>query len=240
MSAVWPARIVQGFSLLEVMAAITILAGLLLAVTRIVSHSYSYTERVAAIYLGTELARLKMHEVEEMIKKDGIPTADKEEEGQFEEKAYRDFKWRYAIKRVHIPIPDVGGSLTTGEAGETDEGKAADFLSGAKSMIEDFIKERIRKLTVEVWWGEGKRESERVTFVLFITADQGIRGFEQGGGAIQPGGRQPPGGSRKWFNTPSERPAGAPGAPNPAMRPMPGALPGGGGGTLQWNGGSAR
>ncbi len=223
----------RGFSLLEVMAAITILAGLLIAVTRIVSHSYYYTERVAAIYLGTELARLKMHDVEEMIKKDGIPTADKEEEGEFEEKAYQGFKWRYAIKRVHIPLPDVGGSLATGEAGETDQGQAADLLSGAKSMIEDFIKEKVRKLTVEVWWGEGKRESERVTFVLFIPADQGMQEFRQGGGAIQPGGRQRPGGPQKWFNKPPE---GTPGAPSPAARP----LPGGGPGFLQLPGGGAR
>ena len=200
----------RGFSLLEVMAAITILAGLLIAMTRIVSHSYYYTERVASLYLGTELARLKMHEIEEMIKKDGIPTADKEEEGDFEEKAYQGFKWRYSIKRVHIPIPDVGGVLPAGEAGETDQGKAADLLSGAKSMIEDFVKEKIRKLTLEVWWGEGKRESERVTFVLFIPADQSIHEFQQGGTVIQPGGRREPGGPRKWFNTPPE---GTPGAP---------------------------
>lgn len=223
----------RGFSLLEVMAAITILAGLLIAVTRIVSHSYYYTERVASIYLGTELARIKMHDVEEMIKKDGIPTADKEEEGEFEEKAYQGFKWRYSIKRVHIPLPDVGGTVATGEAGETDQGQAADLLSGAKSMIEDFIKEKIRKLTIEVWWGEGKRESERVTFVLFIPADQGIREFQQSGGAIQPGGSQRPGGPQKWFNTPPE---GTPGTPHPAARP----LPGGGPGFLQLPGGGSR
>ena len=220
----------RGFSLLEVMAAITILAGLLIAMTRIVSHSYYYTERVADIYLGTELARLKMHDIEEMIEKDGLPTADKEEEGEFEEKAYRGFKWRYSIKRVHIPIPDIGGSISSGEAGETDQGQAADLLSGAKSMIEDFIKEKIRKLTLEVWWGEGQRESERVTFTLFIPADQGMQEFQQGGTPIQPGGNRTPGGQRKWFNAPE----GGPGGPRSAPRIGPGTgrgllqLPGGG------------
>jgi len=191
-----------GFSLLEVTVAIAILSGLLLSVSRIVSHSYYYTERVADIYLGTELARLKLHDIEEDIKKDGLPTADKEDEGDFDEKAYEGFKWKYSIKRVHIPIPDVSGGSATGEVEQSAQDQGADLLMGAKSMIEDFIKEKIRKLTLEVWWGEGKRESERVTFVIFIPADTTVQDFEQAGQnpatPSNQGGRKP-----NWFNNPS-------------------------------------
>ncbi|HOW52575.1 MAG TPA: prepilin-type N-terminal cleavage/methylation domain-containing protein [bacterium] len=210
-----------GFSLLEVTVAIAILAGLLLSVARIVSHSYYYTERVADIYLGTELARLKLHDIEEDIKKDGLPTADKEDEGDFDEKAYEGFKWKYSIKRVHIPIPDISGGSATNEVEASAQEQGADLLMGAKSMIEDFIKEKIRKLTLEVWWGEGKRESERVTFVLFIPADTTVKDFEQGGQL--PANPQNQGGKKQnWFNNPATNTApGAPGAPawgNPAGR----------------------
>lgn len=201
-----------GFSLLEVTVAIAILAGLLLSVSRIVSHSYYYTERVADIYLGTELARLKLHDIEVDIKKDGLPTADKEEEGDFDEKAYEGFKWRYSIKRVHIPIPDISGGSATGEVEQSAQDQGADLLMGAKSMIEDFIKEKIRKLTLEVWWGEGKRESERVTFVVFIPADTTVQEFQQGGS--QQGGQPGQQGSKRppMFNNPSmgNTPGGTP------------------------------
>ncbi|HRZ80280.1 MAG TPA: prepilin-type N-terminal cleavage/methylation domain-containing protein, partial [bacterium] len=98
-------RQMRGFSLIEVLAAVTILSGVLFAVTRIVSASYIYTSKIHNIYLGTELARLKLHEVEEIIKKDGLPEMETEEEGEFEEREYSDFKWKYSIKKVFIPLP---------------------------------------------------------------------------------------------------------------------------------------
>jgi hypothetical protein len=84
-------------------------------------------------------------------------------------------------------------------------------------MIEDFIKEKIRKLTLEVTWGEGRRESEKVTFVLFIPADTTTQEFQQGG---QTPGAQPPGTQRpKWFNTPPGQQLPGPGQTPPGRSP---------------------
>ncbi|HNT27418.1 MAG TPA: type II secretion system protein [bacterium] len=221
-----PVRGESGFSLLEVTVAIAILAGLLISMARIVSHSYYYTERVADIYLGTELARLKMHEIEEEIKKDGIPTADKEDEGDFDEQAYEGFKWHYSIKRVHIPLPDVSGSDLSGV--ESGQAQAADLVGGAKSMIEDFIKEKIRKLTLEVFWDEGKKESEKVTFVMFIPADTSAKEFQQGGAAVPGAQQRPGGGQQKWFNSPTGGGGLNPATRGPAFRPGTTPLPAGG------------
>ena len=57
----------KGLSLLEVMVATMILAGTLLSITRIISSSYLYTERISNLYLGSELAQLKLHEIQEKI-----------------------------------------------------------------------------------------------------------------------------------------------------------------------------
>jgi len=209
----------RGFSLIEVLAAITILAGVLFSISRIISASYIYTSKIRNIYLGTELARLKLHDVDEIIREDGLPESEVEEEGEFEESEYRGFKWKYSIKRVFIPLPDISTSSADGV--ESQEEQAAGMLSLAKGNIEDFFKERIRKLTVTVFWNRGDRESERVVFTLFLTTDGTVKTFQQyqgGAGPNQnpsnaPGRKSDPNYNR--FKTPERK---LPGSPNILQR----------------------
>lgn len=202
----------KGFSLIEVLAAVTILSGVLFAVTRIISSSYLYASKIDNIYLGTELARLKLHDVELKIEEDGLPEMELEEEGEFEEEAYEGFKWKYSIKKVFIPLPD----FTAGDTGaEGQQEQAASMLSLAKGNIEDFFKERIRKLTLIVYWGKGEKESEKVEFTIFLTTEGTVKGFQQyqGGGksGAPAGNTSPPG---RLFQKPVNR-----NLSSPALRP---------------------
>ena len=182
----------RGFSLIEVLAAITILSGVLFASSRIISASYIYASKIHNIYLGTELCRLKLHDVEEKIKEDGLPDDETEEEGEFEEREYEGFRWKYSIKRVFIPLPD----FSTDSDDNSSLGQSASMLSLAKGNIEDFFKEKIRKLTVSVFWGEGVKESEKVVFTLFLTTDDSAKTFQQyTGGNSGKGGKGGKGGN---------------------------------------------
>jgi len=193
----------KGFSLIEVLAATTILAGVLFSVTRIISASYLYASKVDSIYLGTELARLKLHDVEVKIEEDGLPEMEFEDEGEFDEDAYEGFKWKYSIKRVFIPLPDFSGSSDDGTQGKQEE--AASMLSLAKGNIEDFFKERIRKLTLIVYWGKGVKESEKIEFTMFLTTEGTVKQFQQyqGGPSGNPAGNAA--GNSKLFNSPVNR-----------------------------------
>lgn len=164
-----------GFSLVEVLAAIAILSGVLFAVSRIVSASYLYASKVHNIYLGTELCRLKLHDVQEILKEDGIPEDEREEEGTFDDREYEGFRWKYSIKRVFMPLPDFSTDADDGSYMD----QASGMLSLAKGNIEDFFKDRIRKLTVSVMWDEGVKESEKVVFTLFLTTDKNAKTFQQ-------------------------------------------------------------
>lgn len=177
----------RGFSLIEVLAAITILSGVLFAASRIISASYIYASKIHNIYLGTELCRLKLHDVEEIINQDGLPEDETEEEGDFEEREYEGFRWKYSIKRVFIPLPD----FSTDADDDSYLNQSASMLSLAKGNIEDFFKERIRKLTVSVFWGEGVKESEKVVFTVFLTTDGTVKTFQQytGGNSGNKGGK---------------------------------------------------
>ena len=207
----------KGFSLIEVLAATTILAGVLFSLSRIISGSYIYTSKIRNIYLGTELARLKLHDIQEKIKEDGLPETEMEEEGDFDQREYSEFKWKYSIKRVFIPLPDISSSADDGT--QTQEEEAAGMLSLAKGNIEDFFKERIRKLSLTVFWGRGDRDSEKVVFTIFLTTDGAVKSFQQyqGGGGV-PGQDPSQGRARKSdpgynrFKTPlNNPPAGLPG-----------------------------
>lgn len=187
----------KGFSLIEVLAAVTILSGVLFAASRIISASYIYASKVHNIYLGTELCRLKLHDVEEIIKEDGLPDDETEEEGDFEDREYEGFRWKYSVKRVFIPLPDFSTDADDGSYLD----QSASMLSLAKGNIEDFFKERIRKLTVSVFWGEGVKESEKVVFTVFLTTDGTVKTFQQyTGGNNGKGGKGGKGG-----NTPKNR-----------------------------------
>ena len=165
----------RGFSLLEVLAAVTILAGVLFATSRIISASYIYASKVHNIYLGTELAKLKLHDVELMIQEEGLPEDEREEEGDFEDREYEDFHWKYSIKRVFLPLPD----FTSSDSDSSALDETAGMLSMAKGNIEDFFKERIRKLTVSVHWDQGVKESEKVTLTIFLTTNGTATTFQQ-------------------------------------------------------------
>ena len=189
----------KGFSLIEVLAAITILSGVLFAASRIISASYIYASKVHNIYLGTELCRLKLHDVEEIIKQDGLPDDETEEEGDFEDREYEGFRWKYSVKRVFIPLPDFSTDADDGSYLD----QSASMLSLAKGNIEDFFKERIRKLTVSVFWGEGQKESEKVVFTVFLTTDGTVKTFQQYSGGNS--GNNGKGGKGKGGDAPKNR-----------------------------------
>ncbi len=173
----------KGFTLLEAVIAIVILAGTLVSISRIVMYSYRYSEKVEKIYQGTELAWLKMHDVDVEIDKNGIPTMDKEEEGDFEDNLYEGFRWYYSIKKVYMPMPDLNvGSEADDVNDEMTE--AASTLSMVQPMIEDFFKVRVRKLTVKIMWGEGVKESEKVELTKFINVPGTVTDFSQSSRSI--------------------------------------------------------
>ena len=158
-------RRLAAFTLLEVMMATVILSGTLISISRIISASYLYTEKISRIYVGTELAWLKLHEIEETLRKDGIPSDEYEEEGEFDDRPFKAFRWKYEIKKVYIPLPDLAPS---GDDEGGQQAQAAGMLDMVRGNIEDFFKSRIRKMTLTVWWNGGKKNSEKVVFTRFL------------------------------------------------------------------------
>jgi general secretion pathway protein I len=86
-----------GFTLLEVMVALAILATSLLALSDVVAGALRNEVRARNLELATLLARGKMAEVEDHYEWKGFKTSDESEEGTFEEEGHPEIRWRLEI-----------------------------------------------------------------------------------------------------------------------------------------------
>ncbi|HEY8211778.1 MAG TPA: prepilin-type N-terminal cleavage/methylation domain-containing protein [Myxococcaceae bacterium] len=86
-----------GFTLLETMVAMAILAGSLMAIARLNSGSvamHAYTKKVT---VATLLARSKMTDLEQELYDKGFSADDDEQSGDFSAEGFSSFKWRAKI-----------------------------------------------------------------------------------------------------------------------------------------------
>jgi len=150
----------KGFTLLEVMVSIAILAVSLLAIYSLQSTALMGSARSQKTAICTQLARLKMDQVlidiEAGIAKGEFPE-EKEESGTFEEDKYPEYGWHLKIKKVEIPAPP------------TPEGVNADVMTQVFTMISEQLSQATRevKLTI-VWKGEDDEEEEGITVTTHV------------------------------------------------------------------------
>lgn len=132
----------EGFTLIEVMVAISILAISLLALMNSSSNTLIVSGRAEAMTIATMLARQKMTDVEielnKAMKRNEFPD-EKSEDGKFDE-PFEDYSWTMEIKRVDLPAP------VTGEKGSMQD------VIGRQLTKE--ISKTVRELKVIIKWEE--------------------------------------------------------------------------------------
>lgn len=146
----------KGFSLLEVMVAVSILAISLLAMVNFQGQTMVRIGRAEKVSLATMLARSKISETILQIEKEWaqqkVFPEDKSEEGKFEE-PFEQFRWEWQIRKVTLPTP--GG------------GEGSPFVAIFK-IVNDQLKENIREMKLVVKW-EDRGKERHVDFVTHIT-----------------------------------------------------------------------
>lgn len=131
-----------GFTLIEVMVAVSILAISMTVLVSFSGNSMIRSGRAEALTVGTMLARQKMAEIEIELargaQKNEFPE-EKSESGQFEE-PFEEYRWEMEIRRVELPAP------VTGEKGSMQE-------MVAQQMTKE-ISNTVRELKLRVLWTE--------------------------------------------------------------------------------------
>ncbi len=94
----------RGFTLLEVMVALAILATSLVAISDVVGGALRNEVRARNLETASLLARGKMVALEDHYEWKGFATSDESDEGTFEDEGHPEFKWRLEITAPHGTI----------------------------------------------------------------------------------------------------------------------------------------
>jgi len=188
----------KGFTLLEVMVALSILALALVTISGINATAFESSNYAKWVTVSTLLARGKMLDVEEKLRKDGFGEADRDYNGDFSEEGYPAIKWQAACREVEIDVNQLMGGLFGGEVKTEDlpaqitdflgamrgegQGDLVDSVAGSDlskimgggglelilKQVGDTLSKSIREITLEVTWKDGTY-NESIKFVQYIT-----------------------------------------------------------------------
>lgn len=179
----------RGFTLLEMMIAMAILAGALTWITAGVSRAIKVENHAKLITTATFLARGRMSQLEDDLYEKGFGEFDKETSGAFDDKGFKRFAWKAVVDKVELPnASDMQNALgkanevkaaVTGEdpskaaqgsppAGGSPLSMGASAMASQFGMIKEVLEQAIRRVTVRVTWTEGTRPQE-VAVVAYFT-----------------------------------------------------------------------
>lgn len=177
----------SGFSLMEVMVAMAILAGALLGLMLGLQRSVTASHHARLMTQATFLCRQQLVELEEKFLVDGF-TDDalvKEESGEFEDPAFKKFRWATTIEKIRLPSVDQIQSAATkllsdrqqigaqgaggGGGGDKGGGLGNPMMGTMLGPIKDTLEQGIRRVTVKVLWDEPGRPNRSVEVVAFYT-----------------------------------------------------------------------
>ena len=165
----------QGFTLLEVLVALAILAISVLVLIDAQSTAVYMRQQGEEMVVGTMLARDIMTLVELRMEKEGFGEMTITEKGEFREEEYQDafedHRWEYDVSRVELDLNKIFSMVSDLMGMAEDEGAVEDssMLTGGldlgslgidPSMFTDELAKYIREIRVRVYWcGEqGSRE----------------------------------------------------------------------------------
>jgi general secretion pathway protein I len=213
-------RHVAGFSLLEVMVALGILAMALVVLVGITTDNVRNTQHAKMVTIATFLARAKMAEVEDLVLEEGFTENDSEEDGDFSQEGWPDIYWKTIIEKIELPT-DMAQQAQEAAQGSMEANSdnplaaMAGFMGGFMSTLIEPVRvgleESVRRVTVKVSWHEVGRPDRSFEVDTFITdpakldlavqaigqppggaGGAGGTGGQPGGTGGQPGSSAPP------------------------------------------------
>ena len=180
----------RGFTLLEVMVALAILAGSLVAISDVVGGALRNHVRARQLDVATILARGKMVSLQAFYERKGFRDFDEDDEGTFEAEGHPEVRWRVAVRRPTLDLgPEAVLAALTGGKTLKDLLPPADqmpqlapfqalittSLNTLLTQIGEQLKKGVREVRLTVSWeGGASVESFDVVTHLVVLAPEEI------------------------------------------------------------------
>jgi general secretion pathway protein J len=151
----------RGFTLLEVMVAMSILALALVAVAGTNANSFEASNYARHITVATMLARSKMLDVELELQKDGFSENDKEDSGDFSEEGFEELKWTVAVRKVEVDVNQLLGGFLGGDVSPEElPQQMQTFIQGMSGTAPDqAINDQVANSDLQKMLGGGQLET---------------------------------------------------------------------------------
>lgn len=166
----------RGFTLLEVMVALAILAVSFTALLGSQSSAVVLTRYVNGITVASLLARGKMLDIEHKMKKEGFDAFGEDREtGDFSDEGHPEFKWEALVEKIEMDEGSIQRLMESAPQSREDvltrltdnpqlQGMDLSGLNFDPGMIYGFVPtaiqmlgEKLRKCTLTVSWKDGRR-----------------------------------------------------------------------------------
>lgn len=154
-----------GFTLLEVMVALAILAFALVYLLEAQASSIRLAQKTRSLTLATMLAKKKLIDCKYDLMKQGMGIGDYDDEGDFKDEKIEGYTWECHAPRMQMILPNFSAlqKSDNGLIKGTDQAVLETFFN----LISSTLSASIRELTVIIHYGTGvDEESLKVTTLL--------------------------------------------------------------------------
>jgi len=165
-----------GFSLLEILVSLAILAMSLVVLSRIVTGNVVAANHARMTTAATFLARSRISMMEQSLLEYGFAEMDGELTGTFVEEGFPRIRWYSNVERIELPADStqkVQQAASTQTLSNNPMEMLSGFMGGFMATLMDPIRlglqESVRKLTVRVLWDEAGRPEQSFEVVSFLT-----------------------------------------------------------------------
>ena len=166
----------EGFTLLEVMAAVAILALTLVVLLSVITNNMRATAHARMLTTATFLARGKIVSLEDTLIEKGFQDLDENDDGNFADQGFREFSWTTAIEKIQLPTD----MAQTAQQAAGDQSQKKDPMQALTGMVGGLmgmfiepvrigLQESVRRITVRVFWNERKRPEQSIEVVTYVT-----------------------------------------------------------------------
>jgi prepilin-type N-terminal cleavage/methylation domain-containing protein len=212
-------KLMNGFSLLEVMVALALLALSFTSLLLVQGRATNLAGEAHRISIATQLARLQLMECQREAEKKIASVGDLRLEGDFADLGFANFTWECHAPKFNMKTPSAstleeGFKSKTKDSAKKDVGASSSVSAPFISMITDALGDSVRELVVIIRWSANNVADEMrvVTHVIDLSAMAGLsRMLAQGTKTLEEGSEK---------KKPEEQPKMPPTRP-----PMPPVMP---------------